>query len=373
MEQKQHRERRANRVVQRIGPALRELRRREALTLEELARHCGLSVDVISAIENGRREVTLTSLMRLSEALGVDVTYFTSYHSAVTQTEAELREILNDIDFGPENVPAFLTLSFEAQGALLDGLRWLTMAHSSRPLRATEIVDRVLSHGVQASIAHILSGIAKIGLDDTGFCHAITQMEELDGDRLVMSDRLLSVTDPNSGYIDPVDVFRSIFRRDPDDPKLVRLWAQSLQSAVRQNVEQFATRTIYPLSAIRTYIESGYWGRGVEVDAGLMRRHVAGLVQTMRANPNMLVGLLDEDVPFNLLIKGHKQAMAYIRRGNDVFPGQGHGVAFRTVRTDVVRKFREYFEDVWDAIPVERRDRESVSAWLEHQLATTAT
>ncbi len=211
MEQKQYRFRRAKRAGQRIGPAVRALRRREGLTLAALALRSGLSSDVISAIENGRRDVTLPSLMSLSAALGVDVTYFTSYHSAVTQTEEELRQILAEVDLSPEVVPAFLTLSFEAQGALLDGLRWLTMAQSSRPLRAKEIVGHVLTQGVQASIAHILSGIANVGLDDNGFCRAITQMEEIASDRLVMSDRLLSVTDPNSGHIDPLEVFRSIF------------------------------------------------------------------------------------------------------------------------------------------------------------------
>ncbi len=103
-----------------------------------------------------------------------------------------------------------------------------------------------------------------------------------------------------------------------------------------------------------------------------MQRHVAGLVQTLRTNPNVSVGLLDEDVPFNLLIKGEKQAMAYIRRGNDIFPGQGPGVAFRTLRTDMVRKFREYFDDVWREIPDERKDSDAVAAWLEDQIAATA-
>ncbi len=372
MERKQYRSRRSRSVGQRIGPALRMLRRREGFTVEQLSARTGLSRTSISRIEQGRSDVTLPDVMSLSAALGVDINYFASYQDASTKTEQELRELLTDVDIESEVIPAILSLSYETQGALLDGLRWLTLAQRSRPFRAKELVDQLMSQGVQASIAHILTGIADFGLDVDGFCRVITQMEELPGDRLVMSDRLLSVTAPTGGHIDPIDVFRSIFNREPKDPAMVRLWANTLQSAVRQNVEQFETRTIYPLSAIRRYIDSGYWGLRVEADHDIVRQHVTDLVQTLRANSNVRVGLLGENIPFNLLVKGREQVMAYVRLNTDIFPGQGPGVAYRSVRTDVVRTFREYFDDLWEGIPNEHKDSEAVAGWLESNLVNAA-
>ncbi len=368
MERKQYRSRRSSSAGQRIGPALRTLRRREGLTLEQLASRTGLSRTCISRIEQGRSDVTLPDVMNLSAALGVDVNYFASYQDSCVKTEQDLREILTEVDIEPEAIPALLSLSYETQGALVDGLRWLTLAQRSRPFRAKELVDQLTSQGVQASIAHILTGIADFGLDVDGFCRVITQMEELPGDRLVLSDRLLSVTAPTGGHIDPIDIFRSIFNREPKNPDLVRLWANTLQSAVRQNVEQFETRTIYPLSAIRRYIDSGYWGQRVEADHDVVQRHVTDLVQTLRANPNVRVGLLGEDIPFNLLVKGEQQVMAYVRLNTDIFPDQGPGVAYRSVQTDVVRTFREYFDDLWERIPSERKDSAAVAGWLERHL-----
>jgi transcriptional regulator with XRE-family HTH domain len=369
MERKEYRSTRARSVGQRIGPALRALRRREGLTIDDLAARCGLSRACISRIERGQQDVTLPGLMSLSTALGVDVTYFASYQDASSQTECELREILAEVGIASQTIPSLLSLSFEAQGALLDGLRWLTLAHRSRPLRTKELVDQIVTHGVEASIAHILSAIAEFGLDVGGFCRAITQMEELSGDRMVMSDRLLSVTTPTDPHVDAIDIFRSIFQREPEDTTLIRWWAQALRSAVRENVSRFKTRTIYPLSAIRKYIDSGYWGVGVAVDPDLVRRHISDLVKTLRENPNVKIGILEEQLPFNLLIKGEKQAMAYVRLGSDIFPGQGPGVAFRSARTDVVHKFREYFDGLWEDIPPEYKDSEAVVAWLETQLA----
>lgn len=369
MAREQYRPRRKSGVGQRIGPALRALRHREGLTLEELAEQCDLSRTFISRVEQGKSDVTLPTLMSLSTALGVDITYFASYQDASSQTENELRAMLSQIEIAPDAIPELLTLSFEAQGALLDSLRWLTLAHHTRPLRARELVDQLLAHGIEASIAYILSGIAEFGLDVDGFCRVITQMEELSGDRLVMSDRLLSVTAPMGARIDPINIFRSIFQREPEDPRLVRLWAQSLQSAVRQNVEQFETRTIYPLSSIRSYIDSGHWGVGVDVDPDLVQKHVFDLIETLRTKPNVHVGLLDDDLPFNLLVKGERQAMAYVRLGTDIFPGQSSGVAYRTTRPDVVRKFREYFDQMWERIPAEHKESNAVTSWLEQRIA----
>jgi transcriptional regulator with XRE-family HTH domain len=123
MERKQFRARRGRVVGQRIGPALRDLRRREGKTLDEVALSCDVSRRYLSNIENGKTEVSWTLLLVLADALGVDPTYFFAYQQASTQIEQDLTALLRQIAIPAELVPRLLTLSVEAQGALLDGLR----------------------------------------------------------------------------------------------------------------------------------------------------------------------------------------------------------------------------------------------------------
>jgi len=363
---------RAGRVSQRIGPALRELRRREGLTLTELAERCGLKHTLLSRIEQGQRDVTLQTLMRLSAALGVDVTYFTSFHEESWRTEQELSQMLRDLELDEESVQHMLTLSYEAQGSLLDGLRWLTVPEPVRPLQTKELIDHVQAHGVRASVPYILAGIDGYGLDDEGFCRALMQMEELSGDRLMITDRVLNISLPIEEQIDYIAVYRSIFLREPEDPAMVRWWVHAMRSALRENLGRYESRIIYPKSVIETYIQSGHWGEGVDVDASRVQAQISSLAQSLRSNPRMTVGILDESIPFNLLVKGKRQAMAFVYRDQRVFPSQTGGLAFRTSRTDVVLEFRHYFEDLWASIPPEGRDREAVADWLEDQIATAA-
>jgi len=59
--------------VQRIGKRLRQLRQGRGWTLKDLSEASGLSVSFISQIECGTASMTLTSLQRIAEGLGVSL------------------------------------------------------------------------------------------------------------------------------------------------------------------------------------------------------------------------------------------------------------------------------------------------------------
>lgn len=59
-----------------IGREVRAQRRRQNMTVAELAQAAGLSVGMLSKIENGITSPSLTTLNMLSEALGVPITRF---------------------------------------------------------------------------------------------------------------------------------------------------------------------------------------------------------------------------------------------------------------------------------------------------------
>jgi len=57
-----------------VGRHIRELRKAEGLSLRALADRCELSINAISRIERGESSPTVSSLLRLANALGVHIT-----------------------------------------------------------------------------------------------------------------------------------------------------------------------------------------------------------------------------------------------------------------------------------------------------------
>lgn len=54
-----------------LGEVVKALRREKGLTQERLAKQAGITVTYVSRIENGRRNLTWTTLTRLCHGLGV--------------------------------------------------------------------------------------------------------------------------------------------------------------------------------------------------------------------------------------------------------------------------------------------------------------
>ena len=59
-----------------LGKSIKNLRLDNRMTLNDVAKKSGLSISFISQVERSISSVTLTSLKKISEALGVNVSYF---------------------------------------------------------------------------------------------------------------------------------------------------------------------------------------------------------------------------------------------------------------------------------------------------------
>ena len=70
------REPRENNLEKAIGHAVRSLRKKLGITVTDLATATGVSIGMLSKIENGNISPSLTTLQSLSRALGVPVTAF---------------------------------------------------------------------------------------------------------------------------------------------------------------------------------------------------------------------------------------------------------------------------------------------------------
>ena len=63
--------------LENIGPKVKDLRNRRGMGQVELAKAAGVGQPLISRIENGTANPSLRTLIRLADALGVDVSEFT--------------------------------------------------------------------------------------------------------------------------------------------------------------------------------------------------------------------------------------------------------------------------------------------------------
>jgi len=64
-----------------IGDKIKNLRKENKMTQEQLARKCNLSKNAIWNYENHRRAPTLNVVNKIAEALNVDITYLINYDS----------------------------------------------------------------------------------------------------------------------------------------------------------------------------------------------------------------------------------------------------------------------------------------------------
>ena len=60
-------------LQRRLGGRVRELRQRQGWSQEELADFCGLHRTYVGSVERGERNVTISSLDTLAQALGVKI------------------------------------------------------------------------------------------------------------------------------------------------------------------------------------------------------------------------------------------------------------------------------------------------------------
>ncbi|WP_411953783.1 helix-turn-helix domain-containing protein [Alkalibacillus sp. S2W] len=80
-----------------LGPLLKELRYQSKLTLRELSNLSGVSYSQISKLEKNRVHPTKTSLLKLAQALNVDVNEFYKY--TIHSSPDIMEELNNEVSY----------------------------------------------------------------------------------------------------------------------------------------------------------------------------------------------------------------------------------------------------------------------------------
>jgi transcriptional regulator with XRE-family HTH domain len=129
-----------------VGARLRSMRDRRGYSLRALAERCGLSINAISQIERGENSPTVSTLHRLANALGVQITDF-------FQEEAKQKTVLVKRDQG---------LRSQSNGVVMESLGTGLSNQQLEPFRMViqpggGQIDDPVSHSGQEFV-HCLEG-----------------------------------------------------------------------------------------------------------------------------------------------------------------------------------------------------------------------
>lgn len=81
-----------------VGEKIRIIRKGHGLSQEELGEKTGLSANYIGLVERGQKQVTIVTLDKISEALGVELSILFEDHKAKSKkspTESEIFALVN--------------------------------------------------------------------------------------------------------------------------------------------------------------------------------------------------------------------------------------------------------------------------------------
>jgi transcriptional regulator with XRE-family HTH domain len=85
-------------VLKLVGSRIREIRKEKGLSQEQVGEAADFHYSYIGRIERGEKNISLLTLSRIADALGVGVHQFFSYvhgiEEEMTEKEKEIREIL---------------------------------------------------------------------------------------------------------------------------------------------------------------------------------------------------------------------------------------------------------------------------------------
>ena len=354
---------------QQIGPALKELRRQRRWSLQTLADRSGISASHLSRLERGTCVPSFLLLARVALVLGVAPNYFDGFDRASREYDRDLREYLAAVGIPEATWDEFTGLGLEARGALRDVLRRLTEPRALAVAHQVALERAILEHGVAAMIPEILAGIEQHGLAPLDFGRSRTQIEEYPGDRQVIGNRLATV--PGSTRFDELQIFRVLFGLEIPSPDLIKVWNSTISSSLAQTLALYESRTILPIDAMERYIAEGYWGLRLPFGPEVVREHVEATVELLCRNDRYQIGLVPTSPPIGFILKGEGGGLVFsLTDANPAFV-ETRGVALRFYGSAVTNRFREYFEEIWGAIPAQLREPAAVANWFEARLSGT--
>jgi len=233
---------------QRIGPAVRRLRRSRGLTLDELADEAEVSPSHLSRLERSQTLPSFPVLAKIADALGVDVNEFVRLEQDVAEIDRKLAMYAGLLALDEESRHELLDLSIEARRDIVQRLE--TLANLSlTPPNVQERAARAIDSGRdEAPFSALGTLIEQDGMDAIGLARMLLFLEFVGGTRrtLIAGPSLLPV---RRGQ-DLLGAYRRTFPRYPIDPSVALWWPRESVNADRDEASEESSRVIVTADAL---------------------------------------------------------------------------------------------------------------------------
>jgi len=232
---------------QRIGPAVRRLRRLQGLTLDQLAEAAAVSPSHLSRLERSQTLPSFPVMAKIADALDVDVNEFVRLEHDVTHLDDELAWYLGMLALPDDANQELFGLTIETRRALVECLNQLTQFDLT-PHEVQEQIEQTVATGSEESIARLAPLIERSGMDSVGLVRALLTLNMVDGRQstLIAGPSLLPIS-PGNSLLEP---YRWAFPGAPLDPSAGQWWKATNESASGRSSADRPSRIVISVQAL---------------------------------------------------------------------------------------------------------------------------
>jgi transcriptional regulator with XRE-family HTH domain len=336
---------------QRIGPAVRRLRRLKGLTLDQLAEAAAVSPSHLSRLERSQTLPSFPVMAKIADALDVDVNEFVRLEHDVTHLDDELAWYLGMLALPEEANQELFGLTIETRRAFVECLNRLTQFELT-PHDVQEQVEQVLAAGDDEGLAALAQLVERAGMDSVGLMRVLLTLSILDGRQsmLIAGPSLLPIV-PGNDMLEP---YRWAFPGAPLDPSVGQWWRANQQSGSGGSSAEGPSRIVISVQALAS-------GLGA---------HIARSVRSVIDQDELVeVGITDRQLgTVNLSLAGGFGVAEQLvtRRGAK----GGNHVALWVGAERSVAALNQVIDRIWQSLSAAEREPGTVRARLR-QLETT--
>ncbi len=235
---------------QRIGPAVRRMRRSRGLTLDELADEAEVSPSHLSRLERSQTLPSFPVLAKIADALGVDVNEFVRLEQDVAELDERLSYYAGLLALDDDARSELLDLSIEARRELVSRIEQLAMLTPTSPDVQDQVVRAVESGRDGEPLSAVSTLIERSGLDAISLSRALLFFGLMNGSRkgLIADASLLPIL-PGQ---DLVGAYRWAFPNHPIDPTIAQWWRGSREERNHSGADGQGVRLILAQEALRS-------------------------------------------------------------------------------------------------------------------------
>ncbi len=350
---------------QRIGPAIRKLRRVNDLTLDDLASQAGISASHLSRLERGQTLPSFTVLAQIAHVLGVSVDEFVQLELDVTALDAEFGDSLQQLGFSDEAKRELLAGSIELRRALMNTIRALSVAPTTNRQAQDAALRAVAEHGLVGASSTLNRIIKSTGLSGVPFTRGLVWALDAPGEQcfLVAVPGLIGHLGP-----DIVGTYQALTNSEPVDPQVSAVWSASSATAL-----DITRRMIIQREVLAKFLRTGVWLKGTtEAEPEQHAATVQRLIDDIE-NGEIALALADEPLgEVNMLVQSEGDVAIESTRHRATDTEKAHlGLILRG--REASEAFAMRFDALWDSIPAHDRTADQVIGWIEKTAGAAAS